>query len=208
MEQIISYRDAPAHGIHVGDYLRNFHRYMEPGTYPGRLDALVWGRKDNGILHALVTLDIGDPMRLDAYWQDNRKNPEPFLGFPNFMPGERVNVVVWEGARGAMKAKLEKPSEPTGSGPSWRILRLSDKDGTKALVCHADGFAIPPLDLFRAYQRGAGKGATPNPVFIVSNQPADQSGQVGVRQVLDDEYGLLRLDETIHLIPEWLFRRK
>jgi hypothetical protein len=90
---------------------------------------------------------------------------------------------------------------------AYRIVHIDFEEGSRAFVCHADGFEICPRDMAAIYKKAAGKGAAPVPVYVVNNVPGDEAGLIRVRQVLQDEYGLLFLDREEMPFPEWLVKR-
>jgi len=105
----LSYNDALMTGIELTAYRTEILRNLGAGTYPGRLDALVWGKSGAPAhLQALITMDDGQKVRIAAYHQDNRRGGQPYRGFREFQPGAFVNVVITIGSRGGVQATLEK----------------------------------------------------------------------------------------------------
>lgn len=108
MEEI-SYQDALAAGISPVEYRSDLMRVLGAGTYPGRLDALVWGQYGSRAhLQALLSLDEGLKVRIAAYQQDNRQGEPLYRGFREFTPGDSVNLIISIGPRGGVRAEVTR----------------------------------------------------------------------------------------------------
>jgi hypothetical protein len=101
----LSYSDALDRGIEPVLYRASLMAELGPGTYPARLDALVWA-KHHPALQALLTLEDGAKLLIMAFKKNSRQDFGPYLGLRGFTPGQRVNVVIEIGPRGGIKGRL------------------------------------------------------------------------------------------------------
>lgn len=100
----LSYNAALDLGIEPITYRADWAELGE-GTHPGRLDALVWTKRKPA-LQALVTLDMGAKVAVLAFKRHSRPDLPEYLGLRDLVPGQRVNLVLDVGARGALRPTL------------------------------------------------------------------------------------------------------
>lgn len=103
----ISYAAALYNGIPLGSYRKEPLKSMGEGSYPGRLDALVWSKPNSApMLFALVTLDGGEKVLCEARFKRELQGEPKYQGFQDFTPGQAVLVVVTIGPRGGVRTHL------------------------------------------------------------------------------------------------------
>lgn len=110
----IGYDQAIDLGLEPIHYRSDAFADLGKGSYPGRLDALVWTKRKPALL-ALITLDTGVKVSVIGF-QNNRVDDEPYMGLRRLDPGQRVLVEVDIGVRGGVRPTVRSPAQASDAG--------------------------------------------------------------------------------------------
>lgn len=98
----ISYAAAVESGIEPITYRGDALDAIGEGSFPGRLDALVWAKR-SPCLMALITLDLGARVQVLGFKRHTRKELPEYLGLRHLCPGQRITLQVDRGLRGGLR---------------------------------------------------------------------------------------------------------
>jgi hypothetical protein len=98
----MSYTAALDAGLEPISYRGDALKSLGEGRFPGRLDGLVWSKREPCLM-ALLTLDSGVRVQVLGYQKHTRKGIPEYLGFRLLVPGQRILLQVDRGLRGGLR---------------------------------------------------------------------------------------------------------
>ena len=98
----MSYADALDAGLEPISYRTDAVEALGEGQFGGRLDALVWSKRQPCLM-ALLTLDTGVRVQVVGFQRHTRRDLPEYLGFRSLTPGQRITLVIDRGVRGGLR---------------------------------------------------------------------------------------------------------
>jgi hypothetical protein len=97
-----SYAAALDAGLDPISYRNDLLQSLGEGEFPGRLDGLVWSKRQPCLM-ALVSLDRGIRVQVLGFQRHSRKGLPEYLGLRTLAPGQRILLSIDRGLRGGLR---------------------------------------------------------------------------------------------------------
>ncbi len=136
-----SYAAALDAGLDPISYRSDLLQSLGEGEFPGRLDGLVWSKRQPCLM-ALVNLDRGARVQVLGFKRHSRKGLPEYLGLRALIPGQRILLVIDRGLRGGLRPLVI---------PEERVGNENDKDLSLG-SCSPDTASCPLMQIFNAHE--------------------------------------------------------
>ena len=105
----MSYAAALDAGLEPVSYRSQFLESLGEGLFGGKLDALVWSKRQPCLM-ALLTLDNDVRVQVVGFQRHTRKDLPEYLGLRSLTPGQRIFLEIDRGLRGGLRP-LVRPGD-------------------------------------------------------------------------------------------------
>lgn len=110
----MSYAAALDAGLEPISYRSDALESLGEGRFTGRLDGLVWSKRQPCLM-ALLTLDNGARVQVLGFQRHSRKGLPEYLGLRLLAPGQRIFLQIDRGMRGGLRPLVLSDNETSQS---------------------------------------------------------------------------------------------